>query len=207
MEIISHRGYWNSNINKNSIEAFKNSFSKGFGTEIDFRDYNGKIIISHDIPKLSEIVYAEELLSLNFNNLIFAINIKSDGLHDLIKEFIDKTNILKYFVFDMSIPDTIGYLKKGMNVFIRQSEFEKNIPFYKNAKGIWLDSFENIWYDSELIKKHLKNNKKIAIVSSELHGRDHLEHWKKINSWNIVNNNDVILCTDFPEEAKIFFKI
>lgn len=48
MIILSHRGYWLKESEKNSIAAFKRSFSMGFGTETDVRDRDGQLVISHD---------------------------------------------------------------------------------------------------------------------------------------------------------------
>jgi hypothetical protein len=106
----------------------------------------------------------------------------------------------------MSIPDTIMYLKEGMNVLIRQSEYELGTSFYESASGIWLDAFDGIWYSEELVKKHLNNGKKVVIVSSELHKREYLKHWNFLKSWNIINDDNLILCTDLPEKAFKFFK-
>ena len=49
MEIISHSGYWYKNTEKNSDLAFRRSFSLNFGTETDVRDFDGKLVISHDV--------------------------------------------------------------------------------------------------------------------------------------------------------------
>lgn len=208
MEIISHRGYWFKNSEKNSDLAFQRSFSLNFGTETDIRDYNGELVISHDVAnkncitveKFFEIYKSTGILSS------LALNIKSDGLQKLLKKSLKQNNINNYFVFDMSIPDTIMYLKEGINVFIRQSEYELGTSFYKSATGIWLDAFDGIWYSEELVKKHLAKGKKVAIVSSELHKRDYLNHWIFLKSWKIINDDNLILCTDVPEKANKFFK-
>ena len=34
----------------------------------------------------------------------------------------------------------------------------------EEIKGVWLDSFESIWYDKDLILNHTLNNKKVCIV-------------------------------------------
>ena len=62
MKILSHRGYWNEQINKNSSESFTHSFKKGFGTETDLRDFKGEIVISHDIPEQDNLVSFESFL-------------------------------------------------------------------------------------------------------------------------------------------------
>ena len=208
MKIISHRGYWNQEKEKNSSTAFNRSFSLNFGTETDIRDFDGDLVISHDIANkscLTLVDFFNIYISKN-TELLLALNIKSDGLQKMLLKFLKTYSIRNYFVFDMSIPDTIMYLKEGMNVFIRQSEYESGTSFYERASGIWLDAFEGAWYSEELVQKHLDNGKKVAIVSSELHKREYLKHWTYLKSWSIINDDDLILCTDLPEKAIKFFK-
>ena len=50
MKIISHRGLWRTVNEQNSLTAFSKSFSHGFGIELDVRDFNNEILISHDMP-------------------------------------------------------------------------------------------------------------------------------------------------------------
>ena len=208
MKIISHRGYWFKNSEKNSDLAFQRSFNLNFGTETDIRDFNGELVISHDVANKNCITiekFFEIYKSIEIQPSL-ALNIKSDGLQNLLKKSLKQNNINNYFVFDMSIPDTIMYLKEGMNVFIRQSEHELGTSFYESATGIWLDAFDGVWYSEELVKKHLNNGKKVAIVSSELHNREYLKHWTLLKSWNIINDDNLILCTDLPEKAIKFFE-
>ena len=40
MEIISHRGLWKKDHEKNSVKAFQRSFEKGFGTVIAERVFD-----------------------------------------------------------------------------------------------------------------------------------------------------------------------
>ena len=208
MKIISHRGYWKEEKEKNSSKAFERSFSLNFGTETDIRDFDGNLVISHDVAEKSCIRLTDFLNIYNSQNckLPLALNIKSDGLQKMLLKLLKSHLIHNYFVFDMSIPDTIMYLKEGMTVFIRQSEYESGTSFYERASGIWLDSFEDLWYSEELVKKHLDNGKKVAIVSSELHNREYLKHWTYLNSWSIITNDNLILCTDLPEKAIKFFE-
>lgn len=207
--IISHRGYWLKEEEKNTIKSFERSFSLGFGTETDVRDFNGELVISHDIP--NELVLSLETFFQLFNSydnsLPLALNIKSDGLQEPLLNLIKEYNIENYFVFDMSIPDTLGYLKKNINIFTRQSEYEKNPAFYEESKGVWLDEFNVNWITKEKIQNHLSNNKSVCIVSSELHKRSSINQWEIFKEgFDIIHNNKVNICTDKPEEAKNFFK-
>jgi hypothetical protein len=206
MHIISHRGYWINKIEKNTNVSFERSFRLGFGTETDIRDYNGNLVISHDIPTGSSISIDEFFNIYNRQtNSILALNIKSDGLQSILKKKIEEHKIQNYFVFDMSIPDSIGYINNGISVFSRQSEFEKTPVFYNQVEGIWLDSFNKEWYDLDLIVNHLKQGKKVAIVSSELHGRDQMGLWELVKTSNLYKEEKLILCTDFPELALQYF--
>ena len=48
MIIISHRGI-GFRKEQNTLGAFAECFKSGFGIETDIRDYNGKLVVSHDI--------------------------------------------------------------------------------------------------------------------------------------------------------------
>ena len=108
----------------------------------------------------------------------------------------------------MSVPDALGYIKHGLNIFTRQSEYEQIPSFYQEAKGIWLDEFYTHWINSQIIEEHLNNNKKICIVSPDLHKRDYIKEWqeyKEIESK--FKNANLMLCTDKIEEARRFFNV
>lgn len=207
MEIISHRGYWKLGQEKNSPDAFQRSFSLGFGTETDIRDYNGNLVISHDIANEKSIT-VNTLFGIykRYNRPVtLALNIKADNLQSKMKELIEKYNISRYFVFDMSIPDTIGYINHGIQFFSRQSEYELNPAFYTDCSGIWLDAFTSTWYDNDLASSHISHGKQVAIVSPELHQRNHLPLWQQLKEGKLHQQNNVILCTDIPEQAAKFF--
>jgi len=208
MDIISHRGLWNNVDEKNTDIAFHNSFKNQFGTETDLRDYNGNLVISHDMADSNSITVEDFFNIYNqYPNKPLALNIKSDGLSNNLSVLLKKHKIENYFVFDMSIPDTISYYKNGLKFFIRQSEYETNLPFYDECNGIWLDSFNSIWYDESNILFHIANNKKVCIVSSDLHKRDNYILWKMLLEKDLYKLNALVLCTDLPIEAKKYFNL
>lgn len=207
MKILSHRGYWKTDEEKNQPVAFERSFSLNYGTETDIRDYLGNLVISHDIADANAIscngLFEEYIL--HNPQLPLALNIKSDGLQLTLKALLTKYNIANYFVFDMSVPDTLGYIKNDIRFFSRISEYEKEPVFYENCAGVWLDAFEGIWYNAALIEQHLNNGKNVAIVSSDLHKRPVADLWQMLKDTNIHKNSQVLLCTDNPEAATVFF--
>lgn len=208
MIAMSHRGYWKEPSEKNRAIAFERSFSLGFGTETDIRDYKGELVISHDIADEACISASDffAIYSKYDSSLPLALNIKSDGLQAKLKALLAEYKIENYFVFDMSVPDGLGYLKNDLNVFTRQSEYEKEPSFYNESTGIWLDEFQGHWITKEVIESHVKNQKQICIVSPDLHKREYKAEWghyKLIEKELGINN--LMLCTDYSEEAKEFF--
>lgn len=135
MIVLSHRGYWKETHEKNLPVAFERSFSLGFGTETDIRDYKGELVISHDMAD-EKCISVIEIYNKYDNTLPLALNIKADGLQIKLKELIKEYNILNYFVFDMSVPDGLQYLKQNIKAFTRESEYEKIPSFYDEACGI-----------------------------------------------------------------------
>lgn len=207
MKIMSHRGYWKTLREKNSLKAFERSFSLGFGTETDIRDYCGHLVISHDIPDESCMrvnTVFEVYLQINAS-LPLALNIKADGLQQELKKLLLQYGIENYFVFDMSVPDGLVYLKNEINTFTRQSEYEVSPAFYEEAKGVWIDCFLDEWVTERVISQHLAYGKQVCLVSPELHKRDHRPFWQKLVGMAVAADARLMLCTDYPEDAKEWF--
>lgn len=209
MKILSHRGYWKRVDEKNTKIAFERSFQLGFGTETDIRDLNGELVISHDPPTIDcqYLTVADffKIYKIWGDGLQLALNIKSDGLQRKLMQLIIDFNITNYFVFDMSIPDTIGFIKNNTKFFTRQSEYEIDPAFYTQADGVWLDEFNGHWIDDEVIQKHIKNGKKVCIVSPELHKRSYNIEWDNYKNIFLKDSEHKIsICTDLPEKANFF---
>jgi glycerophosphoryl diester phosphodiesterase len=210
MQLLAHRGFWHQPAEKNTKQANVKAFEHGWGIETDIRDFDAQLVISHDIAKSADYTVAELLQQYNDakSKSTLALNIKADGCSDALLAILQANNIENYFVFDMSIPETLRYLKLNMNVFIRYSEYERaNEKLYAQSKGIWLDIFEGLWFDENFVNSHLSKGKQIAFVSSELHGRDYTALWAMILQNNWHTNHLCMLCTDLPTEAKTYFDL
>lgn len=201
MEILAHRGFWETESEKNTKVAFERAFDNGFGVETDLRDICGKVVISHNMPKNNEISFEEVLQLLNGRNLSLALNIKADGQADEIKRLLAKYKHTNYFTFDMSIPEMVYQNKVKMNVYTGYSDIIKNPILFDDAYGIWLDSFYSDWFAAGDIMDLLNYGKKVCIVSPELHNREYEKIWEKYN----IKNDGVMLCTDYPQKAREFF--
>jgi hypothetical protein len=208
MQILSHRGYWKTPEEKNARIAFDRSFALDFGTETDFRDLNGALVIAHDCATTGAMPAAEFFTIFNQYNrgLPLALNVKADGLQTLLQQALVTANIQNYFVFDMSIPDMLGYQKIGIPYYTRQSDIETELVLYKDAAGVWLDSFgSESWIGESTIIPHLAAGKAVCIVSPDLHKRPHTPFWERLKSFSCLQDSRLMLCTDYPEEARAFF--
>lgn len=208
MQIIAHRGFWLKKGEMNTMKTFRRAFNSRFGVETDVRDRCGSLVISHDpagggAPLLSEFLkyYREEAPGVQL-----ALNIKADGLQQQLKEILENYGVERYFVFDMSFPDMLGYRDRGLHFYTRQSEYEVSPLLYREADGVWLDCFEGDWITETIIREHLHLQKKVCLVSPELHHRDHLPLWKRLRGMRgLISDDHLALCTDYPEKARLFF--
>jgi len=200
MIILAHRGWWTDPSEKNSRLAISKAFSAGFGVETDVRDHNGELVLSHDMPTDGDLTPFEWVVS-SFASAgqpgYLAINIKADGLHAPLIAMLARHGVTRAFVFDMAVPDAVGYLKARISSFTRHSEMEPAPPFYERADGVWMDCFDTDWIAASDVKTHLDAGKAVALVSPELHGRNPRSAWE---AWAPLRDTDAMICTDLPEQ-------
>lgn len=205
MKIIAHRGMWHKREEGNTLDGFRKAFGKGFGIETDVRDYRGELVVSHNVVE-NDTLHFGEVLKL-YKELgcksELAINIKADGIQKLLLEDLEKYEIDNYFVFDMSIPEQVVYHRENFKTFTRMSEYETVPVLLDKAQGIWMDEWEHSWINSETIRKYKDLGKIISIISPEIHGRDKTSLWEDLLKFK--NDDRVLLCTDIPLEAEVYF--
>jgi hypothetical protein len=207
MKILAHRGHWLELSEKNSTAAFERAWAGGFGIETDLRDLGGRVVVSHDPPG-NDAASFESLLQAHAARgcgTPLALNIKADGLQSAVAQLLAKYRVADFFVFDMSVPDSLSYLTAGLPVFLRLSEFESETSLIDRAVGIWLDAFAGEWWAADTVRNLCTRGKAVAIVSPELHGRPHLDAWQILRSLTPDVRGKVLLCTDFPDSAAKFF--
>ncbi|MBA3672972.1 MAG: hypothetical protein H0W68_13255 [Gemmatimonadaceae bacterium] len=207
MQLISHRGFWRERAEQNTMPAFARSFAGGFGIETDIRDLDGTLVISHDPPRRGALPFSE-LLALHQREgqgVTLALNVKADGLQPAIAEAVAAAGVTKWFAFDMSVPDMRPYLAFGTPVFTRHSEVERDPAYYQQSTGVWLDAFEDEWFDEAVVDAHLASGKQLCLVSPELHRRPHLPFWDRLAAWPAASSSHLMLCTDFPDVAQRAF--
>lgn len=204
IKIIAHRGYWKTELEKNTMTALKRAIDCGYGFETDLRDYRNELVISHNPPTGNEITVKSifEMYSQKQSDVPIALNIKADGLQEMLAKLLVEYKINNYFVFDMSVCDTLLYITQRFKIASRRSEYENDMPFYMNSTTVWVDFFMNDLFVRSEVKRILKDGKIACVVSPELHGRNYFDVWKQLK---YIDNSNLYLCTDYPEKADKFF--
>lgn len=208
--ILAHRGHWKTTSEKNSSVALRRALEGGFGIETDIRDLNGDLVISHDPP-------TSDMYPQTFSSFLdmyrsmgatgwLALNIKSDGLATKVAAELKEFEIGNAFVFDMSVPDMRGYLSGEVITFTRMSDVEPSPAYYEASRGVWLDCFEIPFSPTDWIKKAISDGKYAALVSPELHRRDHSAAWSEWrDNFSLDREPLLMICTDEPVRAADFF--
>ena len=207
MTSLAHRGLWAEADERNTLAAFRGAFANGWGVELDVRDLDGELVISHDPPAAGALGFAavvDAFLEAGCPGRL-AVNVKADGLEALIAEALRDVDPACWFAFDMSVPDTLRYVRAGLPYFSRHSEVEPEPALYEDACGVWLDDFFGGFVTEERIAAHLDAGKQVAVVSPELHGRDHAAAWAQWRGWSVWGSRRVHLCTDHPTQAEEVF--
>ena len=208
MEILAHRGMWTLPEEKNTLNAIQKAFVNGLGIETDLRDYNGKLVISHDVANDTSPL-AEEMFKMYRDlglNVQLALNVKADGIQKMLGELLEHYQIKNYFLFDMSVPELVVNDARGLYYYTRNSDIESDCVMYQRASGVWVDYFyDDLWLNEQVLAKHINQKKKVCIVSPELHGKDYKQLWKLLKDTGLYENELVTLCSDRPMVAREYF--
>lgn len=183
------------------------AFARGWGVELDVRDLNGSLVVSHDPPSDVALPFETVVAAYREHGCpgALAVNVKADGLAGMLVEALCDVNPRRWFAFDMSVPDMREYAHQGLPFFTRHSDLEPTPALYEEAEGVWLDDFDGGFIAHERIAAHLAAGKRVAVVSPELHGRDRGRVWEQWRPWPVWGSADVFLCTDHPTSAEEVF--
>ena len=134
MILINHRVNSISKLLKTSVE---------FGVEADLRSEDKKIYLHHDPFKKGE---SFEKWVKYYKHKILILNVKEEGLEDMIIKILKKNKIKNFFFHDQTFSTLLKNMFKT-RVSIRFSEYEdlkrKNYLF-KKIRWLWLDNFNQI---------------------------------------------------------------
>lgn len=214
MIIIAHRGLWSSTVPENSPMAIKLAFDREFGAEIDVRLCRcGKFGLSHD-PLAGDALYHVDDLRRSLGKiekLPLLVNVKESGVMWHLKVEMGGLSERPLF-FDILPAEIFHYLECGFPVLARIGDLEPSSKVSELADGLWVDGVTRDW-PTGLISTYpvwkKARNGPVCFVSPELHKREHLKFWKRLKSFDRnmskETRNNIMLCTDYPIEARRFF--
>lgn len=138
------------------------------GIEVDIRDYDGELLLTHDPFTQGERL--EDLLAAYHHSLII-FNVKCDGLEGKILDLVDKYKIQDFFLLDVANPTFVGLVNRGVHqIAVRFSEFEPiefALTFAGKADWVWIDCFTHLPLNPSsyaCLKEHFR----LCLVSPEL---------------------------------------
>ncbi len=216
--ILAHRGLWANTNQQNTKAAIDAAWDQGFSVEIDIRDSNREVVISHDPIEIGHGLHLRTVLDDlsekrgQHQKQVVALDVKADGLLTLLPSC--QSANWEHFFFDMSVPEFQKY--KGAhpkNLAGRLSEFEKDLDSNSETpQWLWLDAFSSDWWLDDLVESEklepLSREAAIVIVSPELHGRDPGRVWEFFLN-GVRDGMNLYICTDLPgkiaEQAKSEF--
>jgi hypothetical protein len=169
-----------------------------YGVEVDVRDYDGRLRLTHD-PFIQGEDLDEFLAGYHHAGIIF--NTKCDGLESDIIRLAEKHAIENYWFLDTALPSLVKLAKAGIrNAAVRYSEFEPieaTLSFAGLVDWVWVDCFTYLPLNPR-VWEQLRRHFKICIVSPELqrHGRARIGAYRAQLRDMPVDG----VCTDFPED-------
>ena len=191
MIIINHR--------VNTIDKLKNT-PKEYGIEVDLRSNGHDIIINHD-PFKKGVLFKDWLQYFDHKTLI--LNVKEEGLEQVILHYLNRKKITDYFFLDQSFPFLIKYSRilRGKSA-VRFSEYESSnsvLNLKKIINWVWVDYFNFFPLDNTTYLNFKNEGFKICLVSPELQGFGKEEISKLRNILLKSNIKADAVCTKNPK--------
>ena len=156
----------------NTVKELHSIHSK-YGVEIDLRDRDNKIIMSHD-PFIPGEDFEEYIKKYNHSLLI--LNIKSEGIEFKVKKILEKFNVSNYFFLDSSFSMIFRLMEINLsNIAVRASEvesFQTIYNFNSQVDWVWVDCFKSLVLPISDYKRMKSMGYKICLTSPDLLGRD-----------------------------------
>lgn len=163
MKIINHR--------INTISELK-SVPNSYGVEIDVRDYNKDLVLSHD-PFCGGDLF--EKFIANYDKSTLIINVKSEGVEFDVLNLLKQKKVDDFFLLDSSFSIINKLIAMGEKRYAaRFSEIESIQSVYKlagKANWVWIDCFSSYPLTVEMFNELKNKGFKICICSPDLVNR------------------------------------
>ena len=194
IEIFAHRAIYQDR--QNTIEGIENNLKAGFNIEIDVRKNNLGIYLAHDIEEEGELLENAFKIIRNYNKKV-AIHVKENFNVQEIINLVLKYNLKENCFIFSTLDETINTQEVHVGHY---HSFKKN---FSDGKFFWCDESNGKWYDKKLFFENKKEHKIIITMSRELLEKSNLDEIK--NEWKrLIELGADGICTDYPNELKIF---
>ena len=169
-----------------------------YGVEIDLRNHENVIILSHDPGKNGESL--SKYLNHYKHKLLIA-NIKEAGIEINVINELEKNNIKNFFLLDIEFPFLLNnHEKYGNYLSLRYSRYEsiKTIEnFIGKVEWVWIDTYSDFELNSEI--SNVLREFKICLVSpSRWNQNDKFDYYiKKLGDFKLnidaimIENNNI----------------
>ena len=115
----------------NSLKKLKNT-DHNFGVEVDVRSINKKLILNHEpFQKATSL----DTFLKKFNHKFLILNVKEEGIENLILNYVKKNRIKNYFLLDVTVPKIFQFIKNKKNNNFVINEFPLKVKNRVNDKA------------------------------------------------------------------------
>ena len=193
------------NIYKHRVNTKEDSkkidFSYVHGVEVDIRFRNDSPVLIHDLPDKNSLPCPLFDFLASIPPISLILNFKETGFQlSLINEICNLG--FKPLLLDLPFPSFFQAYQAGFGEYLmwRVSEYERpdtSLITSFNSKWIWLDSFNDYWFNAESLLTYKQKGISICLVSNELQGRPidkNLASIKKLFKNNLID----AVCTKDP---------
>ncbi len=148
-----------------------------------------------------------------FPKRLVALNIKELGQEEPLLDLLNAFSILEQvFLFDFELLEkipgqTAAYvrslnpnIKLAARVSDRHRESPSQAISISCASIIWLDEFDSLWVNEEVVRQMKLSGKTIYAISPEIHGFSRTKteaRWLDFQKWGVDG-----ICTDYPMDAR-----
>ncbi len=175
----------------NTIQEL-NKIDKNSGVEIDLRNYENRIILSHDPGENGEdfVEYID-----NYNHKLLIANVKEAGIELKIIDELKKNNINNFFLLDIEFPFLLkNFQEYGQFLSLRFSKYESIETlkyFIGKVSWVWIDTYSDFKLNND-ISNILKEFKICMVSPSRWEQSDKLNYYlNKLSEFNL--NADALM--------------
>lgn len=145
---------------------------RDLGVEMDIHAFGTELVVHHD-PFTQGVNFQEWLDA--YDHRFVVLNVKEEGVEDLVLECMRERKIEDFFVLDLSLPAFVRVTGAGeTRVAVRISEYEPveaALLFEGRAQWAWIDSFRSFNLSDQGYEALKKAGFKLCLVSPELQRR------------------------------------